>query len=249
MPRGAAGRRHRQPVPGLRGPAAQLGCLGCGHLPGRQVLAGRAGGVDHRGGGGPLRATVEIRRRILTAAMCSASGWRYNSAQIDVNHRHRLADRHTFLKVAFPVDVLHPGRHLRDPVGQHRAPHPPQHQLGLGALRDLRAEVGGPERRRLRRQPAQRLQVWPRHQGQRDPHQPAARAGDARPHRRPGPAPLRLQPAAPPGRWNEATVAAAYALNDPLLARQVAGMGSAGAQTADRAAWWRWMRPMSSSRR
>ena len=38
-------------------------------------------------------------------------------------------------------------------------------ELGLGALRDVRAEVGRSERGRLWRQRAQRLQVWPRHQG------------------------------------------------------------------------------------
>ena len=64
---------------------------------------------------------------------------------------------------------------LRNPVGQRAASDAPQHELGLGALRNLRPEVGGPQRRRLWRQRTQRLQVWSRHSRQRDTHQPVAR--------------------------------------------------------------------------
>ena len=53
--RGAAGRRGRQPVPGLRGPADELGRLGHRHLLRRQDVAGRTGLIHRVVEAGPLR--------------------------------------------------------------------------------------------------------------------------------------------------------------------------------------------------
>ena len=149
-----------------------------------------------RGGGGPLRATLEIRRRILHSDVHAAHLAQPQQPAPGLRHDIDWHERHILLKVAFPVDVLQPDGDLRDPVGQRRAADAPQHELGLGALRDLRPEVGGPERRRLRREPAQRLQVRPRHPATTSCASACCAARPCPTQGRPGRAPLRLQPAA-----------------------------------------------------
>ena len=108
-PRGAARRRRRQPVPGLRGPAHELGRVGRGHLPRRQEVAGRAG---RRRSPWSRQARCAPRWRSSgassTARTRSASPCSHNSAQIDITTDIDWHERHIFLKVAFPVDVLSP---------------------------------------------------------------------------------------------------------------------------------------------
>ena len=57
---------------------------------------------------GPLRATLEIRRRILNSAYTQRITLSHNSPQIDFVTDIDWCERHIMLKVAFPVDVLSP---------------------------------------------------------------------------------------------------------------------------------------------
>ena len=57
---------------------------------------------------GPLRATLEIERRILHSRYTQRVSLTYNSPQIDVATDIDWRERHILLKVAFPVDVLAP---------------------------------------------------------------------------------------------------------------------------------------------
>ncbi len=57
---------------------------------------------------GPLRATLEIKRRILSSSYTQRVSLCYNSAQIDFDTTIDWRERHILLKVAFPVDVLSP---------------------------------------------------------------------------------------------------------------------------------------------
>ncbi|MCB8968760.1 MAG: alpha-mannosidase, partial [Ardenticatenaceae bacterium] len=60
--------------------------------------------VEH----GPLRAALEIRRRILNSTFTQRIALTYNSAQLDFDTTIQWQERHILLKVAFPVDVLSP---------------------------------------------------------------------------------------------------------------------------------------------
>ena len=68
-------------------------------------------------------------------------------------------ERHILLKVAFPVDILAPQATYEIQWGNVQRPTHRNTSRGLGALRDLRPQMGGFERRRLRCQPTQRLQI------------------------------------------------------------------------------------------
>ena len=57
---------------------------------------------------GPLRATLEIRRRILNSDYVQRISLAYNSPRLDIHTRIDWRERHILLKVAFPVDVLSP---------------------------------------------------------------------------------------------------------------------------------------------
>jgi len=57
---------------------------------------------------GPLRATLEIRRRILHSAVVQRVSLACNSARLDFDTHIDWQERHVLLKVAFPVDVLSP---------------------------------------------------------------------------------------------------------------------------------------------
>ncbi|BCL83712.1 alpha-mannosidase [Ktedonobacteria bacterium brp13] len=57
---------------------------------------------------GPLRATVEIERRILHSAYTQRIALCYNSPRIDIETTIDWRERHILLKVAFPVDILSP---------------------------------------------------------------------------------------------------------------------------------------------
>lgn len=57
---------------------------------------------------GPLRATLEIQRTILNSEYTQRISLRYNSAQLDFATTIDWREKHVFLKVAFPVDVLTP---------------------------------------------------------------------------------------------------------------------------------------------
>ncbi len=57
---------------------------------------------------GPLRATLEIRRRILQSIICQRISLTHRSPRLDFATTIQWNERHTMLKVAFPVDVLAP---------------------------------------------------------------------------------------------------------------------------------------------
>lgn len=57
---------------------------------------------------GPLRWTLEIKRRILHSTYTQRISLTYNSARLDFHTHIDWRERHILLKVAFPVDILAP---------------------------------------------------------------------------------------------------------------------------------------------
>jgi alpha-mannosidase len=57
---------------------------------------------------GPLRATLEIKRRILNSSYTQHISLAYNSQRLDFNTVIDWQERHILLKAAFPVEVLSP---------------------------------------------------------------------------------------------------------------------------------------------
>jgi alpha-mannosidase len=57
---------------------------------------------------GPLRACLEVRRRILASDMVQRISLVHNSPRLDFDTTIEWRERHILLKVAFPVDVLAP---------------------------------------------------------------------------------------------------------------------------------------------
>jgi alpha-mannosidase len=57
---------------------------------------------------GELRQTIEIKRRILNSSYTQRISLNYDSPRLDFNTHIEWNERHTMLKVAFPVDVLAP---------------------------------------------------------------------------------------------------------------------------------------------
>lgn len=57
---------------------------------------------------GPLRVTLEVRRRILNSEYTQRISLTHNSPRLDFDTRIQWRERHILLKVAFPVDILSP---------------------------------------------------------------------------------------------------------------------------------------------
>ncbi len=57
---------------------------------------------------GELRQTIEIKRRILNSEYIQRISLNHNSPRLDFDTHIDWKDRHTMLKVAFPVDILAP---------------------------------------------------------------------------------------------------------------------------------------------
>ncbi|MFH1926732.1 MAG: glycoside hydrolase family 38 C-terminal domain-containing protein, partial [Chloroflexota bacterium] len=57
---------------------------------------------------GPLRATLEVRRRILNSEFVQRISLTHNSARLDFDTLIQWRERHILLKAAFPADVLSP---------------------------------------------------------------------------------------------------------------------------------------------
>ncbi|BCL78277.1 alpha-mannosidase [Ktedonobacteria bacterium brp13] len=57
---------------------------------------------------GPLRATLEIQRRILHSNYTQYVTLNYNSPRLDIATKIDWRERHILLKAAFPVDILNP---------------------------------------------------------------------------------------------------------------------------------------------
>lgn len=58
--------------------------------------------------GGPLRACLEVRRRILSSELVQRISLAHNSPRLDFDTTVEWRERHILLKVAFPLDVLAP---------------------------------------------------------------------------------------------------------------------------------------------
>ena len=154
---------------------------------------------------GPLRAGIRVSPPVRsTPASPRSSGWTAGSPLHRLRHRGGVARDEPTPQGGVPGRRAEPPGHLRDPVRPRGTADPRQHQLGRGPLRGLRPQVGRPVRTRVRRGPAQRLQVRLRHRRQR--HAPVAPPGPdvARSGGRPGPPPLHL-PSAPPPRRSAAS--------------------------------------------
>lgn len=57
---------------------------------------------------GPLRATLEVKRQILGSPYTQRLSLAYNSPRLDITTDIDWRERHTLLKVAFPVNILSP---------------------------------------------------------------------------------------------------------------------------------------------
>ena len=180
---------------------------------------------------GPLRATLEVRRRILNSQVVQRISLAHHSPRLDFDTRVDWQERHILLKVAFPVDVLSPlatyeiqWGNVQRPTHRNTSWDWAQFETcaqkwadlseggyGVSLLNDCKyghdIQAGGSSavlRLSLLRSPA-------------DPD-PAADLGEHR-------FVYSLLPHA--GGWDEGTVSEAYALNDPLIVRPV-GAGGGG---------------------
>ncbi len=57
---------------------------------------------------GPLRAEIEIRRRVLSSEYTQNIALSFNSARVDITTNIDWRERHILLKAAFPVEILSP---------------------------------------------------------------------------------------------------------------------------------------------
>jgi alpha-mannosidase len=169
---------------------------------------------------GPLRATLEVQRRILNSEVCQRISLAHHSRRLDFATTIHWNERHIMLKVAFPVDILAPRATYEIQWGNvqrpthcntswdwarfetcaHKWVDLSEGGYGVSLLNDCKYGHDIHEnvmRLTLLRSPA-------------DPD-PEADLGEHQvtysllPH---------------PGTWNELTVAQAYALNDPLIVWQ-----------------------------
>jgi alpha-mannosidase len=179
---------------------------------------------------GPLRATLELRRRILHSDIVQRISLAYNSPRLDFETSIDWQERHILLKVAFPVQVLSPIATYEIQWGNVERP---THRntswdwarfescaqkwvdlseggYGVSLLNDCKYghDIGDN---------VIRLSLL------RSPTSPDPEADQGQ-HR----FVYSLLPHA--GAWNETTIGAAYALNDPLIVAAGSAQGQAGQQ-------------------
>lgn len=167
---------------------------------------------------GPLRATIEIERQILHSRYTQRISLTHNSARLDFDTHINWTEKHIFLKSAFPVDVLAPTATYEIQWGNVERPTHrntswdwarfetcaqkwvdlSEGDYGVSLLNDCK--YGHDIQNNVIRISLLRSPTDP---------DPTADQGEHR-------FTYSLLPHA--GRWNEQTIAAAYALNDPLLA-------------------------------
>jgi alpha-mannosidase len=182
---------------------------------------------------GPLRATLEIRRRILNSAYVQRISLACHSHRLDFDTSIDWRERHIMLKVAFPVDILSPVAtyeiqwgNVQRPTHRntswdwarfetcaHKWADLSEGDYGVSLLNDCK--YGHDIHDNVLRLTLLRSPTAP---------DPEADQGEQR-------FAYSLLPHA--GSWNETTIAAAYALNDPLL---VAGHAAEGSPNAPNAA-------------
>jgi len=177
---------------------------------------------------GPLRATLEIKRRVLSSEYTQRISLQHNRAQVDITTDIDWRERNTFLKVAFPVDVLSPKATYEIQWGNTERPTHwntswdwarfetcaqkwvdlSEGGYGVSVLNDCKYGHDIKDnviRISLLRGP-----------GSPDPTADLGHHTFA----------YSILPHA--GSWNEATVRAAYALNDPLIVGRGEGRGARG---------------------
>jgi alpha-mannosidase len=71
---------------------------------------------------GPLRAALEIRRRIMHSSIVQRIVLAHNSPRLDFETTIDWQERHMLLKVAFPVDILSPSATYEIPWGNLERP-------------------------------------------------------------------------------------------------------------------------------
>jgi alpha-mannosidase len=182
---------------------------------------------------GPLRGTIEVRRRILNSEYVQRISLAYNSPRLDFDTTITWQERHVLLKVAFPVNVLAPAATYEIQWGNVQRPTHrntswdwarfescaqkwvdlSEGDYGVSLLNDCK--YGHDIRDNVIRLSLLRSPTMP---------DPEADQGEQHftysllPHT---------------GTWNELTIGAAYALNDPLIvadlgqSRPVSGAGRA----------------------
>ena len=174
---------------------------------------------------GPLRATLEIERRILNSRYVQRISLAHNSPRLDFETDIDWRERHILLKVAFPVDILAPHATYEIQWGNVQRPTHrntswdwarfetcaqkwvdlSEGDYGVSLLNDCK--YGHDIKDNVMRISLLRSPTMP------DPTADLGRHQFA----------YSLLPHA--GPWDETTIGAAYALNDPLMA--AAGQGSA----------------------
>jgi len=179
---------------------------------------------------GPLRATLEIQRRILHSDYTQRISLSYNSPRLDIETNIDWRERHILLKVAFPVDILNPAATYEIQWGNVQRPTHrntswdwarfetcaqkwvdlSEGDYGVSVLNDCK--YGHDIRDNIIRISLLRGPTYP---------DPEADQGvqhfsySLLPH---------------PGNWNEQTISAAYALNDPLLVYRAEQFSTASQQ-------------------
>jgi alpha-mannosidase len=180
---------------------------------------------------GPLRAVLEVRRRILNSEVVQRVSVTHNSPRLDFDTTIDWRERHILLKAAFPVDVLSPQATYEIQWGNVERP---THRntswdwarfetcaqkwadlseggYGVSLLNDCK--YGHDIHDKVIRLSLLRGTIDPDPEADKGEHRFA----------------YSLWPHA--GRWNEQTIAQAYALNDPILVWKCHGRGS-GAERA-----------------
>ncbi len=166
---------------------------------------------------GPLRATLEIKRRILHSSYVQRISLSYNSPRLDIETKINWTERHILLKTAFPVDILAPQATYEIQWGNVQRPTHrntswdwarfetcaqkwvdlSEGNYGISVLNDCK--YGHDIRDNVIRISLLRSPTYP---------DPTADQGEHTftysllPHQ---------------GNWDERTIGAAYALNDPLI--------------------------------
>ena len=175
---------------------------------------------------GPLRATLEIHRRILNSNYVQRISLSYNSPRLDFDTTIDWRERHILLKVAFPVDILTPVATYEIQWGNVQRPTHrntswdwarfetaaqkwvdlSEGDYGVSLLNDCK--YGHDIRDNVMRISLLRGPTSPDPEADQGEHRFA----------------YSLLPHA--GNWGEDTIAAAYALNDPLLAVKTGELAS-----------------------
>jgi alpha-mannosidase len=184
---------------------------------------------------GPLRATLEIQRRIQHSDYVQRISLAYNSPRLDFDTTIQWQERHTLLKVAFPVDILSPVATYEIQWGNVQRPTHrntswdwarfetcaqkwvdlSEGDYGVSLLNDCK--YGHDIRDNVMRISLLRSPTMP---------DPEADQGEHRftysllPHS---------------GGWGETTIGAAYALNDPLLVADLRTLRQSGDADEDSA--------------